>query len=191
MSPRRRFGDAADTLTKSGGPDCFRVDADPARRWGLRLVATLVAVVVVAAIAASTLILVRHEGDRRAALNDAAVLDFAREFMTVYMTLDPANADAYGDRVLAQSTGEFAMMFTERLNDLLVQVVRSEPSVGTVLEAGVQGWNDDGSAEVLLATRVSTTTSDGKTPTTRGSRWIATTVKEGQHWKVSRLVQVL
>ena len=155
------------------------------------MVAAVAAVVVAAAITASTLMLVRHEQDRRVAVNDAAALGFAREFMTTYMTLDPFNANAYADRVLAQGTGEFAKIFKEKQNEILVQVARSEPSTGTVLEAGVQRWNDDGSADVLLATKVTTSTPDGKSTVESGSRWVATTIKEGQQWKISNLVQVI
>jgi Mce-associated membrane protein len=151
----------------------------------------LVAVVVAAAITASTLMLVRHEDDRNAAVDDAAALGYAREFMTMYMTLDPFNANAYADRILAQGTGEFAKIFKEKQNEILVQVARSEPSTGTVLEAGVQRWNDDGSADVLLATKVTTTSPDGKSTIESGSRWVATTIKEGQQWKISNLVQVI
>lgn len=200
MSPRRRFDDPAAGRESSGDaesanssvrPDYFQVSAKAPRRWGLPLVATLAAAVVTAAVAASSLMLVRHELDRRERLNDAAALSYAREFMTMYMTLDPFNANAYADRVLAQGTGEFAKMFKEKQNEILVQVARSEPSVGTVLEAGVQRWNDDGSADVLLATKVTTTTPDGKSTIESGSRWVATTVKEGDEWRISNLVQVI
>ena len=186
MSPRRRV-EGADSLT----PDYFDVTPKPPRRWGLTLVSALAALVVIAAITASTLMLIRHESDRRAELRDAAALGYAREFMTMYMSLDPFNANDYADRILAQGTGEFETMFKERQNEILIQVARSEPSTGTVLEAGVQRWNSDGSADVLLATKVTTTTPDGKSTIESGSRWVATTIKEGQQWKISNLVQVI
>ncbi len=191
MSPRRRFGDDADSTTNLVSPDYFRVSPKPARRWGLPLVAVLAAVVVGAAIAASTLMLVRHEVDRRAVLDDAAALGYAREFMTMYMTLDPSEANAYADRVLAQATGDFVRMFKEKRSAILMRVARAEASIGTVLDAGVQRWNDDGSADVLLATEIATTTPDGTSTIESGSRWVATTIKEGGQWKISRLVQVI
>lgn len=55
-----------------------------------------------AAITASALMLVSHETDRRAQLRDAAALNYVHGFMTAYTTLDPFNANAYADRVLAQ-----------------------------------------------------------------------------------------
>jgi Mce-associated membrane protein len=72
-----------------------------------------------------------------------------------------------------------------------VQVARSEPSTGEVLDAGVQRGNDDGSVDVLVATKVTSKTPDGKSTIESGSRWIATTIKEGQQWKISNLVQVI
>lgn len=186
MSPRRKVDDSA-----AVGADYFRVEPRRPLRWGLPLVAAVATVIVAAAISAGTLMLVRHEQDRRVAVDDAAALGFAREFMTTYMTLDPFNANAYADRVLAQGTGEFAKIFKERQNEILVQVARSEPSTGTVLEAGVQRWNDDGSADVLLATKVTTSAPDGKSTIESGSRWVATTIKEGRQWKISNLVQVI
>lgn len=192
MSPRRKLDDSADTAaTDTVGSDYFQATPKPPLRWGLPLVAAVAAVVVAAAIAASTFMLVRHENDRRVAVNDAAALGYAREFMTMYMSLDPFNANAYAERILAQGTGEFATMFKEKQNEILIQVARSEPSTGTVLEAGVQRWNDDGSVDVLLATKVTTTSPDGKSTMESGSRWIATTIKEGQQWKISKLIQVI
>ncbi|MCH9709611.1 MAG: mammalian cell entry protein [Actinomycetia bacterium] len=180
-----------DDIRDSVSPDYFQVSPGPASRWGLALVAVMSAVVMSAAIAAGALILVRHDADRRAALNDAAALGSAREFITTYTTLDPLDANAYADRVLALSTGEFAKLFEAKREEILARVARSEPTAGTVLEAGVQRWNDDGSADVLLATKIAKATPDGESTEEIGSRWVATAVKEGQHWKISNLVQVI
>ncbi len=40
------------------------------------------------------------------------------------------------------------------MNEIVVQVARAEPPTGTVLEAGVQRWNDNGGADVLVATKI-------------------------------------
>ena len=192
MSPRRRIdlsveGNVQDVV----GAGYFDVAPRKPRRWGLALVAAVCAVVVTAAIVGSALMLVRHEADRRAALNEAAALGYAREFMTMYTSLDPFNANAYADRVLAEGTGEFEQNFRDKLNEILIQVAQAEPTTGSVLEAGVQRWNDDGSADVLVATKVTSKTPDGKTTIESGSRWIATTTREGQQWKISNLIQVI
>jgi Mce-associated membrane protein len=111
--------------------------------------------------------------------------------MTDYTTLDPFNANAYADRILAQGTGDFAKMFNEKQNEILIQVARLEPTTGTVLEAGLQRWNDNGSADVLVATKITTKSPDGKSTIDSGSRWVATVIKEGQQWKISQLIQVI
>ncbi|WP_255605649.1 mammalian cell entry protein [Mycolicibacterium xanthum] len=190
MSPRRNWvaDHDAENVVGSG---FFTRKTRPPRRWGLPVVAALCALLVAAAITAGSLMLVRHETDRREALFDAAALSYAGEFMTMYTTLDPFHANDYADRILAQGTGDFAKMFSEKKNEILIQVAQAEPTTGEVTEAGVQRRNDDGSADVLIATKVTTTSPDGKSTVQSGSRWIATTIKEGQQWKISNLIQVI
>lgn len=184
MSPRRKIdADEADLFAVS--------PSRPQRRWGLPLVAAVAAVLIAATLGASTFLLVQHETDRRAELKDAAALGYVRNFMTTYTTLDPFHANDYADRILAQGTGDFAKKFKERENEVVIQVARAEPTTGTVLEAGVQRWNDNGSADVLVATKVATRSPDGKSTIESGSRWIATAIQEGQQWKISQLIQVI
>jgi Mce-associated membrane protein len=183
VSPRRKV--------ESDEQDFFDVTPEPARRWGLPIIAMLAGLLIATAITGSALMLTDHEKDRRVSVKEAAALGYVREFMTAYTTLDPFHANDYASRVIAQGTGDFAKMFKEKQNEILVQVARAEPTTGTVLEAGVQRWNDNGSADVLVATKVSTTSPDGKSTIESGSRWIATAIKEGQQWKISNLIQVI
>jgi Mce-associated membrane protein len=183
MSPRRKV--------ESDERDFFEVIPNPPRRWGLSIIAALAALFIAAAITASTLILTDHEKDRRGSVKEAAALGYVREFMTAYTTLDPFHANDYVDRILAQGTGDFAKMFKEKQNEILIQVARADPTTGTVLEAGVQRWNDNGSADVLVATKISTKAPDGKSTIESGNRWVATAIKEGQQWKISQLIQVI
>jgi Mce-associated membrane protein len=183
MSPRRKV--------KADEPDFFEVTPKPPRRWGLPVLAVVAGLLIAAAVTASTLMLIGHETDRRASVKDAAALGYVREFMITYTTIDPFNANAYADRILAQGTGDFAKMFKEKQNEILIQVARAEPTKGTVLEAGVQRWNDNGSADVLVATKITTKSPDGKSTIASGSRWVATAIKEGQQWKISQLIQVI
>jgi Mce-associated membrane protein len=183
VSPRRKV--------EADEPDFFEVTPKPPRRWGLPVIAAVASLLLAAAITASTLMLIGHETDRRAAVKDAAALGYVREFMTTYTTIDPFHANDYADRILAQGTGDFAKMFKEKQNEILVQVARAEPTKGTVLEAGVQRWNDNGSADVLVATKITTKSPDGKSTIESGSRWVATAIKEGQQWKISQLIQVI
>jgi Mce-associated membrane protein len=183
VSPRRKV--------ESDEQDFFDVTPEPPRRWGLPIIATLAALLIVAAITASSLMLTDHEKDRRVSVREAAALGYVREFMTAYTTLDPFHANEYADRILAQGTGDFAKMFKEKQNEILIQVARAEPTTGTVVEAGVQRWNDNGSADVLVATKISSKSPDGKSTIESGSRWVATATKEGQQWKISNLIQVI
>lgn len=183
MSPRRRLeGDEREFFT-----------APPPRsprRWGLAMLSAVAGLLLVAAIAASTYMLVQHESDRRAALRDASALGYVRGFMTAYTSLDPFNANDYADRILNHGTGEFATMFAEKMNEIVIQVAQSEPTTGEVLEAGVQRWYEDGSADVLVATTISSILPGGETTVESGSRWVVTVIEEGQQWKISRLIQV-
>lgn len=183
MSPRRRI-DADER-------DYFEVKPKPPRRWGLPIIAGAASLLMAAAIIAGSLMLVSHEDDRRTVANDHAALVYVSEFMTEYTTLDPFNANAYVERILAKGTGDFAKMFKEKQNEILIQVAQAEPTTGTVLAAGVQRWNDNGSADILVATKVSQKAPDGKSTVESGSRWVATATKEGQQWKISQLIQVI
>ena len=160
-------------------------------RWGLPLTAVLSFVLVAAAIAGSIFMLVGQVSFQRTQDRDEDAVSYVREFMSTYTTLDPFNANDYADRVLAQGTGDFAKQFKEKMNEIVVQVARAEPTTGSVLEAGVQRWNDNGSADVLVAAEVTSTGPDGKTPIESGSRWVVTTIEEGQQWKISQLIQVI
>ena len=184
MSPRRRIDPLLEPVV---GPTLLR-----RRRWGLPLLGAVASLLIAAAITVSALMLISHETDRRLAIKDVAVLGYVRSFMTEYTTLDPFHANAYADRVLAQGTGDFAKAFKQRENEILITVARAEPTTGSVIDAGVSRWNDDGSADVVVATKIVTTAGpDGKTVVQSGSRWLATAIKEGQQWKINRLVQVI
>lgn len=183
MSPRR--------MVDAEAPEYFYAPVDPPTRWGLLLVAGICALLTAVTLGLATFMMVEHESDRRTQIRDADALGYVRAFMTSYTTLDPFNANDYADRIRAQGTGEFVKTFTEKQNEIVLQVARNEPTTGEVLDAGVQRWNDDGSADVLVATKMTTTTPDGKQTIETGSRWVATAIKEGQQWKISRLIQVI
>jgi Mce-associated membrane protein len=189
VSPRRKIDADEAELYNPPPPPPPKPPKGP-RQWGLPLVSVLSAVVVAAAIAASTLMLVSHETDRRTANRDADVLGYVRSFMTMYTTLDPFNANYYGDRIQAQATGDFGKMFKDKINEILIAVARAEPTEGTVVEAGVQRWKDDGSVDVLVATKTSEKAQDGQMVES-GDRWVVTATKEGQLWKISNLIQVI
>ena len=183
MSPRRRV--------EPDEQDFFAATPPRPPRWRLVLLSVATALVMVAALTVGTLMLISHERDRRTAINDASALGYVREFMTAYTTLDPFNANAYVERILSQGTGEFLEQFDEKKNEIVIRVAQAEPTQGSVVDAGVQRWADDGSADILVAVKISQKTPDGKRTIESGSRWVATAKKEGQQWKISQLIQVI
>jgi Mce-associated membrane protein len=185
MSPRRKV----DTSLS----DYFSAPPKrPPLRWGLPVTAIVSAILTAAVIGASVFMLVGHVRDDRTQARDASALGYVREFMVAYTSIDPFNANAYADRIQAQGTGDFAKQFAEKLNEIVITVARAEPTTGTVLEAGVQRWNDNGSADILVATKVTQKSADGKSPDIEsGNRWVVTTIEEGQQWKISNLIQVI
>ncbi len=181
MSPRRKI---------EAPPVLSEPVAQPARSRGLSLVLAAAIALIVVAVGVSTMVLVTHEKNRRALDKNAAAINTVNSFMTLFTSLDPFHANDYADKVLAQATGKLAADYKKRINEVVVQVARAEPTKGTVLDAGVERWNDDGSASVVVATQITTTMPDGKR-IEDGKRWVATTIQEGDQWKISDLTQVI
>lgn len=183
MSPRRSFAPGAGSLL---------VPCEvPPRRWKLPLVTGVSAVLMVAALTAAALMLVAHESRVRAAAKDRQLLSYVDWFMGEFTSLDPFHANDYVERVTAEATGDFATAYHDKANEIVLQVARAEPTTGSVLAAGIERWNDDGSANVLVATEVTSKSPDGKQVFTNTNRWSATVVQEGNRWKISNLMQVI
>jgi Mce-associated membrane protein len=189
MSPRRKIESAETTVVAPAAKRNWRAGLRRVR--GPAALSVVAALLVAAAITVTSLMLWSHETDRRATVRDADVLGYVGQFMTEYTTLDPFHANDYADRILANAVGDFAKEFKDKENVILVQVARAEPSKGTVLDAGIERWHDDGSVSVLVATKLTTTTGDPKKPVDSGNRWVVTAIKEGQQWKISQLTQVI
>lgn len=182
MSPRRRI--------EPGTAEPLRVPLTAPRRVLLALMITVASVAVLTAVGVSAMVFAQSQSQRSAAIKEAAVIDFVRSFVTQYTSLDPFNANDYADRVLAQGTGEFAKLYEEKMNEIVVQVARAEPGVGIVQDLGIERWNDDGSASVVAVSATTTTMPDG-TKIPSANRWVVTAIKEGEQWKVSNLIQVI
>ncbi len=158
---------------------------------GLPLAAAAAALVVAAAIVVCSLMLASRERHERAASRDRAVLGYVTGFMTQFTSVDPFHANDYVSRILAEATGEFAQKFQANANNILLQVARAEPATGTVLDAGVQRWNDDGTANVMVVTTVTSKSPDEKQVIEKTNRWTATATHEGNQWKISSLAPVI
>jgi len=163
----------------------------PRRRWGLPLAAALAAAVSAAAISVCTVALVSHERRWRTTIQDAAALGYVRSFMTEFTSPDPFHANDYTERILAQATGDFAERYRQNHNEILINVARAEPTTGTVLDAGVSRHNDDGSVDVLVVTKFTSKSPDGKVQLERANRWVVTAKQEAERWKISSLIPMV
>jgi Mce-associated membrane protein len=159
----------------------------PSRNWALPAAAVLTA----GAIATSSIVLVDQRSHHEMAMRDVDVLGFVQAFMTGFTTLDPFHANAYVDQILAHATGDFAKKYRDKQNEILIQIAQAEPTKGSALAAGVERWNDDGSANVMVATEVTFKSPDGKQTLDNTNRWVATAQREGDQWKISSLQQVV
>jgi Mce-associated membrane protein len=184
MSPRRKFQPGEEPLLVAHPPT-------PRRPWAFPLITAVAALLMAAAITVSTLMLISHQSAEREASKNRQVLNYVTGFMTEFTSIDPFHANDYITRILAQATGDFAKQYTEKANEILLQVARAEPATGTVLGAGVERWNDDGSAMVVVATAVTSKSPDEKQVFENTNRWTATATQEGNQWKISSLVQVI
>jgi Mce-associated membrane protein len=184
MSPRRKFQPGEESLFV----------AHPRTRqrpWAYPLTITIAALLMAAAITVSTLMLISHQSAERAASNNRQVLNYVTGFMTEFTSIDPFHANDYINRILAQATGDFAKQYTDKANQILLQVARAEPATGTVLGTGVERWNDDGSVTVMVATAVTSKSPDEKQVIENTNRWTVTATQEGKQWKISNLLQVI
>ncbi len=182
MSPRRRI--------ETGQPSALRMPVQRPRSRPLSLAAPLAAVALVAALALSAFVFTTSLTASRTNIRNAAVIDFVRSFVTQYTSPDPFNANAYADKVLSLGTGNFAKLYSDKMNQVVIQVAQAEPGVGTVQEIGIERWNPDDSVNVIAVANMTTKMPDGR-KVESPSRWEVTAVKEGDQWKVSDLIQVL
>jgi len=143
------------------------------------------------AVTTSSLVLAEHRSQHEVTMKQADVLDFVKAFMTGFTTLDPFHANAYFDRVMANATGEFAKQYHDKQNEILIQIAKAEPTKGNTLAVGVERWNDDGSANVMVATDVTFKSPDGKQKFDNTNRWVVTAQREGNQWKISSMQQVI
>jgi Mce-associated membrane protein len=163
----------------------------PSRNWALPAAVTVATLVTAGAVTTSSIVLVNQRSHHQVAMRDVDVLDFVRAFMTGFTSLDPFHANAYVERIQANATGDFAKQYHDKQNEILIQVAQAEPTKGNTLAAGVERWNDDGSANVMVATDITFKSPDKKQTLDNTNRWVVTAQREGNQWKISSLQQVI
>jgi Mce-associated membrane protein len=163
----------------------------PSRSWALPLAVATAAVVAASSIVMSSFVLAKQRSHHQVAMKEVDLLGFVKAFMTGFTTLDPFHANAYVAQILAHATGDFAKQYHDKQNEILIQIAQAEPTKGTALAAGVERWNDDGSANVMVATDVTFKSPDGKQTLDNTNRWVVTAQREGNQWKISSLQQVI
>jgi len=163
----------------------------PSRTWAVPSIVAAAVLLATGAVTTSSLVLVEHRSQHEVTMKQADVLDFVKAFMTGFTTLDPFHANAYFDRVMANATGEFAKQYHDKQNEILIQIAKAEPTKGNTLAVGVERWNDDGSANVMVATDVTFKSPDGKQKFDNTNRWVVTAQREGNQWKISSMQQVI
>src|SRR5271154_2365360 len=204
MSPRRRIQSGEEPLFIEQVPKPSRWSRlalrrlklprqwwKPSRQWAMPMAMAVAVLLALGAITTSSFVLVNHRSHHQVAMKEVDVLGFTRSFMTGFTSLDPFHANDYVERLLAQATGDFAKQYREKVNEILIHVAQAEPTKGTVLAAGVERWNDDGSANVMVATDVTSKSPDGKQTLDNTNRWVVTAQREGNQWKISSLQQVI
>ena len=182
MSPLRRVEPA--------DPVNFRMPEPKPRHRALALASSVAVVAVLACVMVAALVFARHHTVYRTQIRDADVVDFVKSFVTNYTSPDPFHANDYAKSVLAQGTGKFATAYDKSMDTIVIQVAQSERGFGAVQEIGIERWNSDDSADVIAVAMMTTKMPDGKTYESP-SRWLVTTIREGEQWKVSDLKQVI
>lgn len=187
MSPRRKVDADEPQLLVPSVPR-------PPRPWRFWSTMLLAAIVSAGSIAVAATMLVAHVDHRRLALQQVEVLDFARSFTVQFLSPDPTGengANRYVDLMTEHATGEFGAWWKERRNEILIQVARGPEATAEVLEAGLERWNDDGSAQVLVVAKTHIKGLDGKVVAEPTMRCLETVMKQGDQWKIRNFSPVL
>lgn len=184
MSPRRKFVPGEESLLVAPAPL-------PRRSWPLPIIAAVTGLLMATAITLSSLLLASHASHEQAIRKEHEVISFVKYFMVQFTSVDPYHANEYVEQVLAQATGDFAKEYHDKANQILIQVAQAEPATGSVVDAGVERWNDDGSVNILVVTEFTSKSPDGKQVYKNTNRWATTAIQEGNLWKISKLDQVV
>ncbi|MDF3308333.1 hypothetical protein P3H15_25275 [Rhodococcus sp. T2V] len=123
-------------------------------RYRVAVAATAVACIGAGALAVETTL--DHRTVQQGVDADTRVLDFAEESVARLLSTDTDNAEAYVERVLADSTGDWRSEFEQR-KTATIETMRGagNRTAGETLEAGIER-REDGTTTVLVSATAQT-----------------------------------
>ena len=189
LHERHEPHDPTDAAVGSGPPDAPRAGLRGVRTWRptSRLLWTVTAVLLLAAVAVTATLGRSSWQQQRVADNRAAALAAGRQIAVNFVTMNATTFDADTKRVLDDSTGAFRKEYASTLAQLK-PVVTANKTISTVerAEASLVSGDDD-SAKVIVG--VVAPTSNASTPKAEKKtyRLRLDLVKVGDAWKVSTL----
>ena len=147
---------------------------------GLIVLATIVALVVVAVVRGGSLREAVRTGNDR-----AAVADVAREKVLALTTVSASGGDEQLDRIREGTTEEFRQQFEEQARAFQKSLSDAEvSSSGTVTSLGVVDL-DDTEAEVLVSAVATVENESSTSPAERGYRLRVLLERSSGHWLVA------
>lgn len=156
-------------------------------RWGLRIGAAVVALLLVGALAtAGVLGWKLHQSND---VDDAArsAQEAARAYAVTLTTVDSGKLSENFDAVIAGATGEFKDMYSQASNQLRQLLLDNNASAqGTVLESGIKSATSE-TVEVLLYVDQSVTNAANPEPRVDRNRMVMTMQKVDGRWLASKV----
>lgn len=156
----------------------------PSRRRGLAVAA---AVLIVALVAVSVVLLVQVLGNRSSEALRTDAVDTARDYAVALSSFDFENLDANRDAIVAKSTPEFAGKYAEMV-DALRQIVTDGQgkATATVTNAAAESVDDE-RATVLVFVDQQATNVVSPEGNTQKYRMVVTLVRDGDRWVVDNV----
>ena len=100
-------------------------------------------------------------------------------------------SERVGDEIDGDAGGEMGVeRIDARRGERRREPQRARRGEGSGRKRAVPLSDDDGSADVIAVSLMTTKMPDGKTLDS-GNRWVVTATREGEQWKVSNLLQVI
>ncbi|WP_213576637.1 hypothetical protein [Rhodococcus sp. USK13] len=151
---------AEDAENERGDDDASELlETLPTGRWSTRYRAA-VAAAAAACLGAGALAVqttLDHRATQRSVTADTRVLAFTEEAVARLLSTDTENAEAYVERVLADSTGDWRSEFEQRKSATIDTMRQAgNRTAGRTLEAGIEGRENETTTVLVSATAQTT-----------------------------------